>query len=524
MIRMKSLWPAAFALALLAAPSARLAAQEPSHDMKPPESKPGEAKTPEPAPPKEESSVTDHTLRIGAETIPYKATASTILLKNDKDEPTALMYSTAYTRSDVKDLSTRPIAFIYNGGPGSASVWLHMGAFGPRMVVTANAAPTPPAPYKVVDNSGSLLDRTDMVFIDPVGTGYSHAVGKAEGKDFWGVDQDIHSIAQFIVTWITRNNRWNSPKFLIGESYGTFRSAGLASYLHDADHIDVNGIVLISSVLDVGTLGFRVGDDMTYVFYLPSYAAVAWVNKDLPNRPNNLEAFVGEARQFAATEYAAALMKGDHLSDSEKSDVAKKFAHFTGLSEDYLIAANLRVTLGQFSAELERKKGLTTGRYDARFTGPTYDLLTERAETDPSYEAVAGAFTAAINGYLREDLKFITDRNYLVLSSEPGSHWDWKHSTGRREGFPGSASVEEDLINSLLNSPNFRVEIENGYFDMATPFFATEYTADHLLLPKDRRERIHLNYYSSGHMIYLNPDEHDKLSANIRAFIERATK
>jgi carboxypeptidase C (cathepsin A) len=523
MIRTKSLWLAGLAFLTIVAPSARLAAQE--HESKPGESKAGEAKPPE-APPKEESSVTDHSLRIGPEAIPYKATASTTLLKNDKDEPTALMYSTAYIRSDVKDSSARPIAFIYNGGPGSASVWLHMGAFGPRTVVTANAEPTPPAPYKIIDNTDSLLDRTDMVFIDPVGTGYSHAVGKGEGKDFWGVDQDISSIAQFITLWLTRNNRWNSPKFLIGESYGTFRSVGLASYLHDNDHIDVNGVVLISSVLDVGTLSFRTGYDMTYIFYLPSYAAVAWVNKDLQDRPENLENFLTEARHFAATEYADALMKGDHLDDAEKAAVAKKLSRFTGLSEEYLIKADLRVSLSQFRAELERKKGETIGRYDARFTGPTYDLLTEHAEMDPSYDAVAGAFTAAINTYLREDLKFQTERKYLVLSGEPGSHWDWKHAGpgGRREGFPASASVEEDLINVLINSPNARVEIENGYFDMATPFFATEYTADHLLLPKERRDRIHLNYYSSGHMIYLNHEDHDKLSANIRAFIEGASK
>ncbi len=520
------MWIAVLAIFFAAAaPSARLFAQEASSDSKPAAAKAGEGKIPEAAAPKEESSVTDHSLRIGTQSIPYKATASTTMLKDEKDEPTALIYSTAYVRSDVKDASARPVAFIYNGGPGSASVWLHMGAFGPRRVVTAYAQPTPPAPYKVVDNANSLLDRTDMVFIDPVGTGYSRAVGKAQDKDFWGVDQDIHSLAQFIVTWITRNNRWNSPKFLIGESYGTFRSVGLGYYLHDHDHIDVNGIVLISSVLDSGTLAFRTGDDMTYVFYVPSYAAVAWVNKDLADRPDNLEAFLTEARQFASTEYAAALMKGDRLSDAERAAVAKKLSRFTGLSEDFWIKAKLRVSLGQFSAELERAKGLTTGRYDARFTGPTYDMLTERAESDPSYDAVAGAFTVAINSYLREDLKFVTDRTYSVLGGEPSGHWDWKHAgPGRREGFPGSPSVVEDLIAAMLYSPKLQVEVETGYFDMATPFFATEYTMDHLLLPKDRRERIHIDYYSSGHMVYLNEDEHDKLSANIRAFIDNATK
>lgn len=504
---------------------ARLMAEEQTD--KPAEAKAGEAKSSEAksAEPKEESSVTEHTLSIGRQTIPYKATASTTLLKDEKDEPAALMFSIAYTRSDVKDASTRPVAFIYNGGPGSSSVWLHMGAFGPRRVVTANAQPTPPAPYKVVDNADSLLDKADMVFIDPVGTGYSHPVGKATGKDFWGIDQDMHSIGQFIMRWVTRNNRWNSPKFLIGESYGTFRSAALGNYLHQHDHMDMNGIVLISSVLDVGTLSFRIGDDMPYVFYVPSYAAAAWVNKALPNRPDNLEAFLKEAREFASMEYAAALMKGSNLTAAEKADIAKKLSHFTGLSEDYLIKADLRVSLSQFRAEIERSKGLTTGRYDARFTGPTYDLLTEHVESDPSYTAVAGAFTAAVNSYLREDLKFLSDRTYEILSFEPGRNWDWKRSRpGGEGGFPGSPSVEDDLIAALLSSPKLQVEVENGYFDMATPFFATEYTMDHLRLPKDLRGRIHLDYYTAGHMMYLNNEDHDKLSANVRALIESATK
>jgi carboxypeptidase C (cathepsin A) len=327
------------------------------------------------------------------------------------------------------------------------------------------------------------------------------------------------------MSWVTRNNRWNSPKFLIGESYGTFRSAALANYLHQHDHMDVNGMVLISNVLDVGTLSFRTGDDMPYVFYVPSYAAAAWVNKNLPNRADNLEAFPKEVREFASTEYAAALMKGSNLTAAEKADIAKKLSHFTALSEDYLSKANLRVSLSQFRAEIERSKGLTTGRYDARFTGPTYDLLAERAESDPAYTAVAGAFTAAINSYLREDLKFLSDRTYEILSLELWRKWDWKRAQpDGGGGFPGSPSVEDDLIAALLSSPKLQVEVENGYFDMATPFFATEYTIDHLLLPKGLRGRIHLDYYTAGHMMYLNEEDRDKLSTRVRAFIESATK
>jgi carboxypeptidase C (cathepsin A) len=503
---------------------ASISAQAPPQESKPATSKPDESKpAPESEAPKEESSVTDHTIKIGGETIPYKATASTILLKDEKDEPTALIYSTAYTRSDVKDLSRRPIAFIYNGGPGSASIWLHIGAFGPRRVVTENASATPPAPYTVEDNADCLLDKADLVFIDPVGTGFSHAVGKAQDKDFWGVDSDVKSLAQFISIYVSRNNRWNSPKFLIGESYGTFRSVALANYLQTNDGMYVNGIVLISSVLDLGTLSFSPGDDQSYIFYLPTYAAVAWYYKVLKDRPDDLDAFLADARKFASTDYAAALMKGSNLSDAEKSDVIKKLAHFTGLSEDYLAKAELRVTLPQFTAELERSRGLTVGRYDARFSGPTYDLLTEYSEFDPSFTGIVGAFTAAFNSYVREDLKFGQDKTYKVLPSEPSRNWDWKHNPSP-SSWPGAANVEGDLIREMIDNPHLQVQVENGFFDMATPFFATEYTMDHLLLPGNLGRNIHLEYYQAGHMMYLHQQDHDALAAHVRSFIDAASK
>lgn len=502
---------------------ARIAAQEPAKDAKPADAKPAEAKPGPEAPPKEESSVTDHTIRLGGQTIAYKATASTTLLKDDKGEPTALLYSTAYTRSDVKDFTQRPIAFIYNGGPGSSSIWLHMGAFGPRRVVTADAAATPPAPYKLVDNADCLLDKADLVFIDPVGTGFSHAVGKTQNKDFWGVDQDIRSLAQFITTYVSRNRRWNSPKILIGESYGTFRSVALGDYLQTHDRLYINGIVLISSVLDLRTLGFLTGDDMSYIFYLPSYAASAWYYKVLKDRPDNLETFVAEARHYASGDFAAALMKGSKLTDAEKAAVAKKLAHFTGLSEDYLLKANLRVTLAQFNAELERSRGLTIGRYDSRFSGPTLDLLTENSEYDPSFSAVAGAFTAAFNSYVREDLKYNPERSYETISGEIGGHWDWKRTIGKQSFFPGAPNVEGDLVEALIDNPHLQVQVETGYFDMATPFFATEYTMDHLGLPEALRGHIHLEYYTAGHMMYLHSDDLSKLKSNVGGFIDSAT-
>jgi carboxypeptidase C (cathepsin A) len=475
--------------------------------------------------PREETSVTEHSIKIGGQTIAYKATAATTLLKNEKGEPTALLYSTAYTRTDVKELSQRPLAFLYNGGPGAASVWVHMGAYGPRRVASVDVGGAIAPPYKIVDNGESLLDRADLVFIDPVGTGFSHAAGKAQDKDFWGVDQDMKSLAQFVHIYVSRNNRWNSPKFLIGESYGTFRSAALGNYLQSHEGIYLNGIVLMSSVLNLGTISFNPGEDMTYVFYVPSYAASAWYQKTLQDRPENLEAFLKEARHFASTEYAAALMKGDQLGGAEKSQMAKKLARFTGLSEDFLIKANLRVNLPQFMKELQRSKGLTTGRFDARYSGPTYDMLGEYAEYDPQDASTTGAFVAALNSYMRDELKFGQDKTYLPGSDEAGPQWDWKHrGPGDNFGFPGSPNVEGDLIQALLTNPRLQVEVENGLYDLATPFYATEYTMDHLLLPEKLRGNIHLQYYGAGHMMYVRDEDRTKLKNNVSSFIEGASK
>lgn len=488
-----------------------------------PADKPAEAAAPAPA--KEESSVTDHTIKLGGQTIPYKATAATILLKNEKEEPTALIYYTAYTRSDAKDLSQRPVSFVYNGGPGSASVWLHMGSFSPRRVITVNAEATPPAPYKLVENANCLLDKTDLVFIDPVGTGFSHAVGKAQDKDFWGVDQDVKSLAQFINTYVSRNSRWNSPKFLIGESYGTFRSAALSNYLQSHDGLYFNGIVLISSVLDLGTISFNAGEDMPYIFYLPSYAATAWYHKVLKDRPDNLNAFLAETRNFAQTDYAGALMKGSKLGEAEKSAVAKKLSRYTGLNEDYLVKANLRVNLPQFMKELQRARGLTTGRLDARFSGWSYDLLGEYAEYDPQDTSITGPFTAAFNNYVRDELKFGQDKVYHTGSDEAGNNWDWKHRGGGDNfGFPGSPNVEGDLIQAMLTNPHLQIEVENGLYDLATPFFATEYTMEHLGLPEKLQKNIHLQYYDAGHMMYLRDEDLAKLKGNIANFIDGASK
>lgn len=476
--------------------------------------------------PREESSVTEHTIRIGGQTIAYRATAATILLKDDKGEPIGSLYYTAYTRNDAGDPSRRPLAFIYNGGPGSASMWLHMGAFGPRRIVTTDAAPTPPPPYQLVDNVNSLIDVTDMVFIDPIGTGFSKPVGKGTGKDFWGLDEDAASLAQFVRLYVSRNGRWNSPKFLIGESYGTTRSAVLVNRLQSREGMDFNGVVLISSVLDFETLGFAPGHDISYELYLPSYAASAAFHHLIP-QPRDLPAFLDSVRQFAMGAYADALDKGSSLGAEERTAVVRRLVAYTGLSEDYWNRANLRVALRQWMAEANRAHGQNTGRLDARFTAPMMDLLTENGEGDPQSDAITGAYTAAINSYLRDELHFGGDERYV---SGGAVQWSWTRQPapgrggGGGGGRMGSPYVGSDLAQALVSNPSLRVEVENGYYDMATPFFATEYTMDHLGLPADLRSHITLKYYEAGHMMYLREPDLAALKANIARFIGGTTR
>jgi carboxypeptidase C (cathepsin A) len=311
---------------------------------------------------------------------------------------------------------------------------------------------------------------------------------------------------------------------LIGESYGTFRSAALGAYLQDHDNVYLNGIVLVSSVLDLGTISFYPGQDETYTYYLPSYAATAWYHKVLKDRPDNLNAFLDEARKFAATEYTSALMKGDNLSAAEKADIAKKVSRFTGLDADYLIRANLRVNLPQFMQELQRSRGLTTGRLDARFSGPSLDLIGEYADYDPQETAISGAFVAAFNTYVREELKFGQDKSYQVAANFEGHQWDWKHQGGDGYGFPGPPNVVNDLRIAMIGNTHLQIEVENGIYDLATPFFATEQTMNHLGLAENLRKNIHLQYYDAGHMMYVRDEDLAKLKANVAAFIDGASK
>ncbi len=498
--------PVLLAITILAPPAA---AQRPA----PQSDSAGGKEAPLPVP-KEDSSVTEHTIKIGGAAIPYRARASTMLLKNDKGEPVGSLYYTAYTRTDVKDAADRPITFAYNGGPGSSSAWLHMGAFGPRRIVLNDTSATPP-PYRLADNPNSLIDVTDLVFIDPIGTGFSKPVGKGKGKDFWGVDEDARSLAQFILNYVSRNHRWLSPKYLLGESYGTTRSAVLVNRMQDQEHMDFNGVVLISSVLDFETLRFAQGHDISYALYLPSYAATAVYHHRI-SQPADLDAFLRQVRTFALGPYLTALTRAAPLPPDSLSAVVKQLAAYTGLPEDYLRKANLRVSLGMFMQELTRGDSVVTGRYDSRYTGPTTDLLAERSSYDPNYTAVAGPFTAAVNSYLRDELQYRTDDRYNILG---GVDWNWNR--GGRGGWNGATYVGSDLVNAMVSNPNLQVEIENGYYDMATPFLATEYTVDHLDLPARLRKNIGLKYYPAGHMMYLLEPALAKLKANVAAFIQK---
>jgi carboxypeptidase C (cathepsin A) len=516
--------------ALLAAPAhaqrpGQAAAAAPSAQAADTTQRPGRG--PAAAEPREESSVTDRSMRIGGQAVAYRATAATMVLRNDSGAPIGSLFYTAYTRTDVgADRSRRPLAFIYNGGPGSASMWLHMGAFGPRRVVVNDPSATPPAPYQLVDNASSLLDVADLVFIDPIGTGFSQPVGRGQGRDFWGIDEDAASLARFIYTYVSRHGRWNSPKYLIGESYGTTRSAVLVNRLQSREGMDFNGVVLISAVLDFETLGFAPGHDISYVLYLPSYAATAAYHGLIP-RPANLTAFLDEVRRFAMGDYAAALAKGTALGGDEAAAVRRRMAAYTGLSEDYLTRAQLRVALRQWMAELNRARGQSTGRLDSRYVGPLLNLLAEGGEGDPQSRAISGAYTAAINSYLRDELRFVTDQRYTTSG---GVQWNWNRAPagggpgGGGPGRPGAPYVGTDLAQALAANPSLRVSVENGYYDMATPFFATEYTMDHLGLPAELRSRITMNYYEAGHMMYTREPDLVTLKANVAQFIQTTSR
>jgi carboxypeptidase C (cathepsin A) len=472
-----------------------------------------------PAPP-ESAVVTQHEWKAAGAPVSYTATAGNLVIHDDDDKPYGSVFYVAYTKNDVADVGTRPVTFLYNGGPGAATIWLHMGSVGPMRVVTASPDATGSAPYKLVPNEYSLLGKTDLVFVDAVGTGFSKPVGKATEKDFAGTDEDVKAFERFIERYITVNKRWNSPKYLMGESYGTTRSAALADALQEKG-IELNGVVLVSSILNYAV---RVpGYDMEPIVYLPSYAAIAWFHNKLAQKPADLKAFLEEVRRYARGPYAEALAQGDKLPDAERDAVAQKLSSYTGLSVEYLKQTNLRISPFRFRKELLRGEREIVGRYDARFEGTDVDAAGEAPGYDPSATAITGAFVAAFHEYLSHDLNDTTADTYYVSGPKVNESWNWKHKVADRSSPLQLPYVAGDLADAMRKNPKLKVFSANGYFDLATPFFSTEYDLDHMYLEPALRSNVEFGYYPAGHMIYLNVEALKEFRDDMNRFYAETT-
>jgi carboxypeptidase C (cathepsin A) len=477
-----------------------------------------EEKKPEAEEPKAESSITSHQIRIDGSTIRYTAVAGTLILKNDDGDPLATFGYTAYLKDGVADLANRPIMFAYNGGPGSSSIWLHMGVLGPSIVVTEDAEFTGP-PFKRVANEFSIIDRTDLVMIDPVGTGYSKPIGDAKGEEFWGVDADIKTVSDFIEQYVTENSRWRSPKYLLGESYGGMRSAGVINYVQSKHGMAFDGVILVSPFLNfaVGVDGAR--EDLPHILYLPTLAATAWYHDALENKPADLAAFYEEVKRFAVDVYGPALMKGNRLGADERQAVIASLAGYLGVSEDYIDRANLRISHQQFAQELLRDRKLTAGRIDSRFVGNSLNLLGEEMDYDPMFTSVGPAFVSNFLDYYHNDLKFGRDKDYKV-SGQLFMKWDWGHSQPGSNFPMPSPNTMPDLSRAMNDNPELRILVQQGYYDLATPAFATEYMMDHLTIAPEQQRNITIEMYESGHMMYLHPPSLLKYKKDLADFID----
>jgi len=461
--------------------------------------------------PEEKLVQSEHSATIGGQQIKYKASAGTILLRDEDDKPTASIFYIAYTREDVA-LSNRRVTFSFNGGPGSSSVWMHLGMLGPRRVRLAEDGSALPPPYRLVDNEFSLLDETDLVFIDPVSTGYSRAIPPKDAAKFHGLQEDAASVSEFIRLYVTRNKRWGSPKFIIGESYGTTRAAALSGELSQRLKMNVNGIMLVSTVLNFQTLAFSAGNDLPYILYFPTYTTTAWFHKKLPPdlQERSLPEVYAAAEAFASGPYSAALFSGSSLAPEARREVVEQYARLTGLTTNYVERANLRVPLGRFASELLTGENRVIGRYDSRYVGYVRDRLANRMEQDPSYEAVASAFASTFNTYIRTELNYETDLTYEVLASV--GRWNWDQSNSY-------VDVAETLASAITRNPFLRVHVSSGYYDLATPLFATRYTFDHLDIDPALVKNLTLDTYTAGHMMYLNLPDLKKSKADLARFI-----
>ena len=478
--------------------------------------------------PPETSSVTDHEFTLDGKTLRYTATAATLLINDEEDKPSCSIFYVGYTLDGVSDSRTRPLTFLYNGGPGSASIPLHMASVGPMRVVTASPEATAPAPYQLIPNQYSLLDKSDLVFVDAPGTGFSRPVGKATMRNFAGADQDVQAFQKFIERYISVNHRWNSPKFLFGESYGTTRSAGLVDALEN-DGVAFNGVILMSTILNYYTLA--PGSDTVFIGNLPTYAAIADHFEKVQHKGKDLVAFLNEVRAFARGPYAEALAQGHNLPQAQLDTIAAKLSGYTGLSVQFIKEANLRVSPVRFRKELLRDERLILGRYDARFQGTDIDAAGENPGYDPSGTGVSPAFVAAFHDYLERDLKYTSKETYYPHGLNVNQIWDHTHrppATGGGGGGGGTAQplrdiyVAGDLSDAMRKDPHLKVFSVNGLFDLATPFFITEYDLAHMELEPKLRQNIEFAYYPSGHMIYLNVDALKQLKTDLARFYTEA--
>jgi carboxypeptidase C (cathepsin A) len=465
-------------------------------------------------------------MSLDGKPIRYTSTAGNLLIQGDDEQPNASVFYVAYTLDGVTDLRGRPLTFLYNGGPGSASMWLHMGSIGPVRVLTSSPEATGPGPYEVVPNQYTLLDKSDLVFIDAVGTGYSRPVGKGTIRDFAGADQDVRAFQKFIYRYVSVNHRWNSPKFLFGESYGTTRSAALVDALQNSG-MSMNGVVLLSTILNYYALA--PGSDALFIGNLPSYAAIAWHYEKIPHQTKDQRTFLDEVRAYARGPYAEALAQGHNLTQIQADAVAAKLASYTGLSTQYIKEANLRISPARFRKELLRDQRAILGRYDARFEGTDIDAAGETPGYDPSDAGIGGAFVSALHDYLDRELKYTSDEPYLPSGPEVNRMWDHSHRIGSQVPAGGGGQpmrdiyVAGDLADAMRKNPKLRVLSLNGLFDLATPFFLTEYDLAHIELEPKLRSNIEFAYYPSGHMVYLNVDALRQLKKDLAGFYSRAT-